>query len=102
MGGNQRLGTFWRGGKGWNTSHVAGGTNGKPVWIKAVKEGNTFYSYFSYDGVNFTSDEFEVGIAVCSHYNNKLATLTGGDLVIEKLDSSARKLRGQTDKLLAQ
>merc|ERR1711982_256056 len=52
--GNQRLGTFWRGGKGWNTSHVAGGTNGKPVWIKAVKEGNTFYSYFSYDGVDFT------------------------------------------------
>merc|ERR1712176_1306423 len=103
--GNQRLGTFWRGGKGWNTSHVAGGTNDKPVWIKAVKEGNKFFSYFSYDGVdftlfrgpetlNFSSDDVEVGIAVCSHNNNLVATLTGGDLVIEKLDSSARKLRG--------
>merc|ERR1719382_822346 len=103
--GNQRLGTFWRGGKGWNTSHVAGGTNDKPIWIKAVKEGNTFFSYFSNDGVdftllrgpetvNFSSDDVEVGIAVCSHTNNQIATLTGSDLAIEKLASSARKLRG--------
>jgi hypothetical protein len=103
--GNQRLASQWRAGTGSSTSHVGGGTNDKPVWIKGVKDGNSFSSYFSYDGslyhllhgpvtINFTSDDMEVGIAVNSNVYNRLVTLTGSDLVIEQPASSGRKLRG--------
>merc|ERR1712087_931093 len=105
--GSNRLGTFWRRGKGQHTSHWGGGTNDKPVWLKVVKVGNQFSAYYSYNGdkgdytllkgpetIDFASETFEVGIAVTSHENDRVATLTGNDLVIEKPSPSARKLRG--------
>merc|ERR1711933_571203 len=104
--GSNRLGAFWRRAKGQHSSHWGGGKNDKPVWLKVVKVGNQFSAYYSYDGgdsytllkgpetVDFVSDTFEVGIAVTSHENDRVATLTGNDLVVEKPSPSARKLRG--------
>ena len=56
-----------------------------PYWVRLVRSGNTFTSYRSSDGVNWTtvgsvtitmSSNVYIGLLVCSHVNATLNTST--------------------------
>ena len=72
---------------GANTTFVAGGgvSLSLPHWLKLVRSGNTFTSYISGDGVNWTlvgstsatmSGSVYIGLIVCSVNNAVLNTST--------------------------
>lgn len=78
---------------GWSTSkHDSYDTSN--VWLRLVKSGNTITSFVKRDGeygfMEFYSlevdlgDEFSVGIAVCSHENDQLASLDVSDFEISE------------------
>jgi fibronectin type 3 domain-containing protein len=70
---------------GGSTSGVAVSGVSAPSWVRLVRSGNTFTSYRSSDGVNWTtvgsvtitmSTNVYIGLLVCSHVNGTLCTAT--------------------------
>jgi len=70
---------------GGNTSSTSGPANGVPYWARLKRIGNTFTSYVSSDGSNWTTvgsasismtGSIYIGLAVTSHVNSELSTVT--------------------------
>ena len=90
-----RLANQWRHCTNCNSGHNAIPTiMDRSLWLKITKIGNVFEAYTKkLDSdewvkfgltrtINFSSSSFYVGMAVTAHDNNRVATLTGSDIVV--------------------
>ncbi|MGE5609610.1 MAG: fibronectin type III domain-containing protein, partial [Bacillota bacterium] len=84
---------LWRTSPGGTTSNYhSTATAFSPLWLKLVREGSTFTTYTSADGVNFTlwntttvtmGAKVYVGLAVSSQNRSSLATTTFTDVALD-------------------
>ena len=74
------------------TTATAGGDSTLPVWVRLTRAGNLFCSYISLDGATWVlvgtetipmAPSVYVGLAVTSHANTKLATVSFSDVSAE-------------------
>ena len=75
----------YRSSTGGSSVDVSGGSGSAPVWVRLVRSGNTFTSYRSTNGTTWTTissrtismgSTVYVGLAVTSHNNSALSTVT--------------------------
>jgi regulation of enolase protein 1 (concanavalin A-like superfamily) len=80
------------------TTSTEGGASTVPVWVRLTRAGNLFCSYVSLDGAIWTlvgtetipmAPSVYVGLAVTSHTNTKLATVSFADVSLQEVAPAA-------------